>query len=75
MASTTFIGQFPDRLSIADRKLLAGKWYALEVYNTKDIPVRRIEALGASPADCVAQLRNRGLDPMKFEFQIVTPAF
>ena len=75
MASTTFIGQFPDRLSIADRKLLAGKWYALELYNTKDIPVRRIEAVGASPADCVSQLRARGLDPLKFEFQIVTPSF
>ncbi len=75
MPLPTVIGLYPDRLSIADRKALAGKWYATEVYNTKDIPVRRIEAIGASPADCAAQLRSRGLDPMKFEFQIVTPAF
>lgn len=75
MPQPTVIGQYPDRLSIAERKALAGQWYATEVYNTKDIPVRRIEAIGASPADCAAQLRSRGLDPVKFEFQIVTPAF
>ena len=75
MRSDPFIGRFPDRLSIAERKALAGKWYATEVYNTKDIPLRRIEAMGASPAICAGQLKSRGLDPRKFEFQIVTPAF
>ena len=75
MTSNPFIGRFPDRLSIAERKTLTGKWYATEIYNTTDIPLRRIEAVGASPADCFAQLRTRGLDPRKFEFQVVTPAF
>jgi hypothetical protein len=75
MNSNPFIGRFPDRLSIAERKTLTGKWYATEIYNTSDIPLRRIEAVGASPADCFAQLRTRGLDPRKFEFQVVTPAF
>lgn len=75
MQTDPFIGQFPDRLSIADRKMLSGKWYATEIYNTKDIPLRRIEAIGASPSDCAGQLSSRGLDPRKFEFQIVTPAF
>ena len=71
----SFIGRFPDRLSIADRKSLSGKWYATEIYNTVDLPLRRIEALGGSPADCAMQLKRRGLDPRKFEFQIVTPSF
>ena len=75
MTSDPFIGQNPDRLTIGDRKLLAGKWYAMEVYNTKDIPLRRIEAMGESPAACAATLKSRGLDPRKFEYQIVTPAF
>ena len=75
MQTGPYIGRFPGRLSIADRKTLSGKWYATEIYNTVDIPQRRIEALGATPADCAAQLRTRGLDPRKFEFQIVTPAF
>ena len=75
MTSNPFIGRFPDRLSIAERKTLTGKWYATEIYNTTDIPLRRIEAVGASPADCFAQLRTRSLDPRKFEFQVVTPAF
>ena len=75
MTSDPFIGRFPDRLTIAERKALAGKWYATEVYNVKDIPLRRIEAMGATPVACALQLKNRGLDPRKFEFQIVTPAF
>ena len=75
MQTDPFIGRFPDRLSIADRRTLAGKWYATEIYNTADVPLRRIEAVGASPADCYAQLKTRGLDPRKFELQIVTPAF
>ena len=70
-----FIGRFPDRLSIGERKALAGKWYATEIYNPVDIPLRRIEAVGSSPADCFLQLKTRGLDPRKFEFQIVTLAF
>lgn len=75
MHTEPFIGRFPDRLSIADRATLAGKWYATEIYNTADVPLRRMEAVGDSPADCFAQLRSRGLDPRKFEFQIVTRAF
>ncbi len=75
MQTDPFVGRFPDRLSIADRSVLAGKWYATEIYNTADIPLRRIEAVGTSPAACAVQLKNRGLDPRKFEFQIVTPAF
>ena len=75
MQTDPFIGRFPDRLSIADRKSLSGKWYATEIYNTVDIPLRRIEAVGTSPGECAVQLKSRGLDPRKFEFQIVTPAF
>jgi hypothetical protein len=75
MQTDPFIGGFPDRLSIADRKALSGKWYATEIYNTADTPLRRIEAVGSSPSDCAVQLKRRGLDPRKFEFQIVTPAF
>ena len=75
MTSDPIIGRFPDRLTIAERKTHAGNWYATEVYNVKDIPLRRIEAMGTSPAACAVQLQSRGLDPRKFEFQIVTPAF
>jgi len=41
---------------------------ALEIYTPKSTPERRIEALGSSPMSCIQQLRERGLDPARFEF-------
>jgi len=40
----------------------------LEIYSPATLPLRRIEAIGDSAAECVNQLRSRGLDPENFEF-------
>ncbi len=69
------IGRNPDRLSIEERLALAGKFAAFEIYNPKDLPLRRIEAIGDSVADCVRMLEARGLDPTRFEFTILKPAY
>lgn len=69
------IGRSPDRLSIAERFALAGKWVAFEIYTPKDLPLRRIEAIGDSTVDCVRMLKARGLDPGRFEFEILKPAY
>ena len=62
------IGRAPERLSIEERGALAGKWVALEVYTPETLPLKRIEAIGASVVDCVTELQKRGLDPREFEF-------
>jgi hypothetical protein len=67
-ASSAVIGRSPERLTVEERLALIGKFIALEIYNPKDLPLRRIEAIGDSAAECVAMLRQRGLDPARFEF-------
>lgn len=62
------IGRAPERLSIEERGALTGRWVALEVYTPVTLPLKRIQAIGASVVDCVTQLQERGLDPRVFEF-------
>ena len=66
-----YIGRSPDNLSLKERARLAGKWVALELYTPKTLPLRLIEALGDSPSDCVRILRERGRDPLKYEYVIL----
>ena len=62
------IGRNPDRLTLPERLALAGKYIAIELYSPATTPLRRIEAIGDSVADCLRTLRSRGLDPRSFEF-------
>jgi hypothetical protein len=62
------LGRNPDRLTPAERLALAGKYIALEIYSPETIPLRRIEAIGDSLAECLRSLKSRGLDPRRFEF-------
>ena len=63
-----FVGREPERLSLQDRRALVGKWIAMEIYSPATLPLRRIEAVGDSTADCIRQLTQRGLDTRTFEF-------
>ncbi len=69
------IGRSPDRLTLGERLALTGKYVALEIYTPREIPLRRIEALGDSLAECVRQLKARGLDPACFEFTRLAPPY
>lgn len=51
-----------------ERLAYAGRWVALEIYDPETLPLRKIEAVGNSAADCVEMIRARGLDPGHFEF-------
>lgn len=75
MELTAFVGREPERFTIDERKALAGKWMALEVYTPATLPLRRIQAVGSTPAECIAQLVARGLDPRNFEFSVIDRAF
>jgi hypothetical protein len=68
----SLIGRSPDQLTIDERVALAGKYVAFEIYTPAGLPLRRIEAAGDSVAECVGQLRARGLDPLHYEFRIIT---
>jgi hypothetical protein len=69
------IGRSPDRLSLDERRALVGKYIALEIYTPEDLPLRRIEAIGDSVQECAQQLVARGLDPLRFEFSRLSPAY
>jgi hypothetical protein len=69
------IGRSPERLTLEERIRLAGKFIALEIYTPKTIPLRRIEAIGDSAAECIAALQARGLDPKQFEFSMLEAPF
>lgn len=68
-----FIGRFPDQLTLNERWSLVGVWIALEKYTPETIPVRRIEAIGESAAECVRLLQAQGLDARNFEFMPLGP--
>ena len=69
------IGRAPERLTLEEQRVLAGKYIALEIYSPETTPLRRIEAIGDSIEDCFRQLLARGLDPKHFEFSRLKPAF
>ena len=73
--SARAVGRNPDRLTLAERLALAGKYIALEVYSPETIPLRRIEAIGDTMAECIRNLRSRGLDPRNFEFSRLAPPY
>lgn len=70
-----YLGKPPDRLSLAQRTAAAGKWIALEMYTPETLPLKVIEAIGDSPAECISQVESRGLDPRSYEFSVIFPAF
>ena len=50
---------------------MPGLHVALEIYSPETLPLRRIEAIGDSIADCLRTLQARGLDPARFEFSLL----
>ncbi|MBV9082732.1 MAG: hypothetical protein JOZ62_08665 [Acidobacteriaceae bacterium] len=66
------VGSLLDGLSLADRRTLTGFWIAIELYSPDRLPLRKIEAVGADPSKCIEQLRTRGLNPARFEFELIT---
>ena len=69
------LGRAPERLTLEEQTSLVGKFIAMEIYSPETLPSRRIEALGDTVEDCIRQLSARGLDPKKFEFSRLKPAF
>jgi hypothetical protein len=69
------IGRAPEQLSLEERAALAGKYVALEIYTPAATPLRRIEAIGDSAAECARQLREQGSDPTAYEFVMLAPPY
>lgn len=69
------IGRSPDDLSLEERREVSGSWIALELYTPASLPLRMIEAIGPSAADCLRQLKARGRDPREHEFVLLDPPY
>jgi hypothetical protein len=65
------VGREPERLTLKEQLVLAGKWIALEIYTPEKLPLRRIVVIGDSAADCMRQIAAKGADPREFEFRPV----
>lgn len=68
------IGRAPESFTLDESIALAGKFAALEIYTPEKLPLKRIAAIGDSAADCIAQLREHGLDVRQFEFVMLRAA-
>jgi len=75
ITSEKAIGRAPEELTLEERRLLTGKYIALELYTPEAAPMRRIEAIGDSIAECVRMLQKRGLSPENFEYSRLAPAY
>ena len=80
------IGRKVEDLSLSERLQYANQWVAFRIYGPPgkvsrdgveyvDGRVRQIEAAGNSLEECMAQLRNRQLNPAEFEFTILKPPY
>jgi hypothetical protein len=80
------IGKAPDDLTLTERAALAGKYMALEIYTPTlmgdaggkpeiAVRLRRIEAIGDTPEECIRQLQAAGADPAGYEFTRLKPPF
>ena len=80
------IGKAPEDLTLTERAALAGQYIALEIYTPTvmsdsggkpeiAVRLRRIEAIGDSPEDCIRQLKAAGADPAAYEFTRLKPPF
>ncbi len=69
------VGRDPERLSLAERQWLAGKYIALEIYSPTTLPLRRIEGVGNTPAECLELVARRGLDPTRFEIVLMNAPY
>jgi hypothetical protein len=80
------VGKAPEDLKLTERAALAGQYIALEIYTPTvmgdaggkpeiAVRLRRIEAIGDSPEDCIRQLKAAGVDPAAYEFTRLKPPF
>ncbi len=66
--TSRFLGRAPERLGAAEWREVSGFWAAFEIYTPQTTPLRRIEALGRSVAECMSSLAARELDPRQYEY-------
>ena len=69
------IGNAPDRLDLATREATVGMVIAMQIYSPANLALQRIQAIGDTVQECVAQLKDQGLDPLDYEFSRLNPPF
>lgn len=80
------VGRAVEDLNLSERWKHANKWVAFHIYTPPgkvtrdgieyvDVRERKIEAAGATPEECTAQLRSRGLNPAEYELTILKPPY
>ena len=63
-----YLNRAPESFNPAEWRAVHGLWAAFELYSPQTTPLRRIQALGATAAECMQTLVNQGLDARSFEY-------
>lgn len=63
-----FLHRSPDSFNPSEWRAIHGLWAAYEIYSPQTTPLRRIQALGASPEECMKAVAAQGLDGCNFEY-------
>ena len=63
-----YVGRSLEGLPLRERRALSGRWAAYELYTPATTPLRTVEAIGDSAAECMRALLGRSLDPRRFEY-------
>ena len=84
--TSDLVGRAVEDLNLSERWKHTNKWVAFRIYAPTgkvtrdgvefvDVRQRKIEAVGKTIEECVAQLRGRNLDPAEYEFTVLKPPY
>ena len=63
-----FLKRSPDSFNPSEWRAVHGLWAAFEIYSPRTVPLRRIQALGASATECMGAVAAQGLAVSDFEY-------
>ena len=66
--ASRFLHRSPDSFQPSEWRAVHGLWAAFELYSPQTTPLRRIQALGATAAECMASIAGQGLPASNFEY-------
>jgi hypothetical protein len=61
------IGLCLEELSLDQKRRAEGSWAAFRIYDPVTLPLRKIEAMGASAAEALSQVGRDGKDARQYE--------
>ncbi len=68
LVASRFLDRSPDSFRPSEWRAVHGLWAAFQLYSPQTTPLRRIQALGATASECMANIASQGLAVSNFEY-------